>query len=150
MNTTGNRQQAIAAAAIAALLGISATGSAQAATCKDELDRFESRLHSSTLAATDPDAFQALARLAEEAAELRDEQQCLQAVAALNQAVPEHPGVRPTRTTPATPAAPANPRRPAAPVLTISGGNDADESVEETPTASVRSAGDEDENDRDD
>jgi hypothetical protein len=150
MSATGNRQQAVTAATITLILVASAAGSAQAATCKDELDAFERRLHSSTLAATNPDTFQTLARLAEEAAELRDEQQCLQTVATLNETVPEDPGLRSSRATPAAPGAQANPRRPAAPVLMSSGGDDADESGKENSTASVRAARDKDENDLDD
>jgi hypothetical protein len=149
MSATGNRQQVVTAATITLILGASSAGTAQAATCKDELDSFERRLHSSTLAATDPDTFQSLVRQAEEAAELRDEQQCLQAVATLNEAVPEDPGVPSTRATPAAPGAQANPRRPAAPVLMISGGDDADESDKENATASISAAGNKDENDLD-
>jgi hypothetical protein len=151
MGTTGNGQQSFAAAAIALILGLYAAGTAQAATCKDELDRFERRLHSSTLAATDPDTFQALVRQAEEAAGLRDEEQCLQTVAALNQAVPEDLGIQSSRATPATrnDAPQANPRRPAAPVLMIPG-DEADESGNEQETATLRSAGDEDESYLDD
>jgi hypothetical protein len=141
MRTTGNGQQAVAAAAMTVILGGYAIDTAQAATCKDELDRFERRLHSSTLAATDPGAFQTLVRQAEEAAELRDEEQCLQAVAALNEAVPED--------APATridAAKAANPRRPAPPVLMIAGDDEADEPAGEQDTARVRSSGDKDEN----
>jgi hypothetical protein len=76
-------------AAVVASLGLHFASSAQAATCKDELDRFERRLHSSSLAVNDADRFQELTRLSEAAAELRDEQRCLQRVAELNEALPE-------------------------------------------------------------
>jgi len=152
MRTTGNRQQSLVAAAITLILGAYTAGTAQAATCKDELDRFERRLHSSTLAATDPDAFEALVRQAEEAAELRDEDQCLQTVAALNEALPEDQGAESTRAAPTTrnDAAQKNARRPAAPVLMIADGEEADESAKEEETAGARSAGNEDENSLDD
>jgi hypothetical protein len=152
MRTTGNGRPALAAVAITVIIGGYATVTAQAATCKDELDRFERRLHSSTLAATDPRAFQALVRQAEEAAELRDEEQCLQAVGALNEAVPEDPNTQPMRATPATrnEAANTNPRRPAPPVLMIAGDDETadepDEPAGEQETASVSSSGEEDEN----
>jgi hypothetical protein len=153
MRTTGNGRPVLAAAAITVIVGGYATVTAQAATCKDELDRFERRLHSSTLAATDPGAFQTLVRQAEEAAELRDEEQCLEAVGALNEAVPEDPSTQPIRATPAATrneAASTNPSRPAPPVLMIAGDDEtADEPGEpagEQETASVSSSGDEDEN----
>jgi hypothetical protein len=110
----------LVAAALIAVLCMEAAG---AATCMDELDRFERRLHSSSLAATDPDAFQAFVRQAEEAAELRDEEECLQSVAELNSALPEDSGTQPvSRQTSSTGETRDNPSRPAAPVLLIAGG----------------------------
>jgi hypothetical protein len=157
MRTTGNRQQGFAAVAIILILGAYTEGSAQAATCKDELDRFERRLNSSTLARTDTDAFKELVRQAEEASELRDEDECLQTVALLDEALPEDPGAQSGRRAPATRndvaganARRANAARPAAPILMIAGGDEADESGEDQETASDRSAGDEDENSLDD
>jgi hypothetical protein len=115
-------------AAVALILVVGAAGAVEAATCKDELDRFERRLHSSALAATDPDNFQALVRQAEEAAELRDEEQCLQSVATLNAALPEDSEAA-TRGTPTTRS------RPAAPVLMMAGGNEADSARAEEKAA---------------
>lgn len=101
--------------------------SAQAATCQDELDRFERRLQGSDLATRDPDAFEELLRRSEEAATFRDEEQCLQIVAELNAALPEDPGVQPTSSLRGvSDEAPAEASRPAAPVLLIAGGDDAD------------------------
>ena len=117
------RHHGVAAAAVL-ILGVGAAGITQATTCMDELDRFERRLHDSTLASTDPDAFQALVRQAGETAELRDEEQCLQDVAELNQALPEDAGAQPaTResTDSGTRAAQDQPSRPKAPVLMIAG-----------------------------
>ena len=115
-----------AVGAVIAIL-LQGTAPAQAATCMDELDRFERRLHSSSLAATDPDRFEALLRQAEEAAELRDEEQCLQGVAELNAALPEEAGRQPASRSAAAPKEDArdNPRRPAAPSLMIANGADA-------------------------
>jgi hypothetical protein len=124
---------------VALILVVGAAGAAEAATCKDELDRFERRLHSSTLAATDPDSFQALVRQAEEAAELRDEEQCLQSVATLNAALPDDAE--------AVTRGPSTARsRPAAPVLMMAGGDQAD-----TARAGEKADGDaEDEGQRED
>lgn len=129
----------VAAAAIALILGAHASGSAQAATCMDELDRFERKLHDSSLADTDPDTFQALVRQAEEAAELRDEEQCLQSVAELNAALPEDSGAAPIRrrsttsgTTSSDDDARGNESRPAAPVLLTAGDGEPDDSPDDT------------------
>lgn len=117
------------AAALSVVLCIEAAG---AATCMDELDRFERRLHSSSLAATDPDTFQAFVRQAEEAAELRDEEECLQSAAELNSALPEDAGARPASPqTSSTGEKRANPSRPAAPVLLIAGGAGTDAATSE-------------------
>ena len=147
MKATGKRQRGFAAL-IALSLGAYTAGAAHAATCKDELDSFERRLHSSTLAATDPDAFEALVRRAEEAAELRDEEQCLQSVSELDEALPKDPGAQTGRTGPAAgnDLAQTNASRPAAPVLLAADGEEVDESDSEEETASVRSAANEDEN----
>jgi hypothetical protein len=125
-----NKGQHSLVAAAALSLGPLAAGFAQAATCMDELERFERRLHSSSLASTDPDAFQALVRQAEETAELRDEEQCLERVAELNAALPEDSGLQPVsreRTDSRSRDAQENPRRPKAPVLMIAGGDGDDE-----------------------
>ena len=141
------RHDLLVGAAIAVLL--QAAAPAEAATCMDELDRFERRLHSSSLAATDPDAFEALVRQAEETAELRDEEQCLQNVAELNAALPDDAGLQPTSRRSAAPGGEKNgrdnPRRPAAPMLKIAGSDDADETPEEEPTKTT--SGQDDEND---
>ena len=123
---------ALAAGVLAVIFALQTAGTAKAATCADELDRFERRLLSSTLAATDPDTFQSLVRRAEDAAELRDEEQCLQKVAELNAALPEDQGLQPTsRQHPRRERAdtPDSRSRPAAPVLLIASD---DEPVEET------------------
>lgn len=114
------------AGALSIMLGMPV---AQAATCMDELDRFERRLNNSNLAVTDPDTFQALARQAEEAAELRDEEQCLQSVAELNSELPEQ--AEPVSRSPAPKETRDRPR-PAAPVLLVAGGTGGD-STRETP-----------------
>lgn len=120
----------LVAGALALFLGIQAAG---AATCMDELDRFERRLHGSSLAATDPDTFQALVRQAEEAAELRDEEECLQSVAELNSALPEDAGAQPvSRRTSSTSETRDKPSRPAAPVLLIAGGAGTDAAADES------------------
>lgn len=147
MKTTGIRlprhRAGFVAAGLSLVLGLSAAGSAQAATCKDELDRFERRLHSSSLAATDPDTFRALARQAEETALLRDEQQCLETVAGLNEAVPEDAdaGITTPGTTGVNDEASSDEKsRPAAPVLLMAGSNDANESDDpQKPAASGES-----------
>lgn len=111
--------------ALAVAAGMQPAGIAEAATCMEELDRFERRLHGSGLAATDPETFEALVRQAEETAELRDEAQCLQSVAELNAALPEDPGSRPVSREVSGAAdgeSSDNPRRPAPPVLMIAGG----------------------------
>jgi len=109
-------------------VGLQAANYAQAATCKDELDQFERRLHSSSMAADDPGAFEELVRLAEEAAELRDEDQCLQRVAELNEALPEDNVVQPLSQgqddSSAGSEAQAAPSRPRAPVLLIADDGD--------------------------
>lgn len=102
----------LAAAAIALPL----EGS-MASTCKDELDRFESRLHDSSLPADDPQLFQELVREAERAAGLRDEERCLQRVAELNEALPERAVPPPTSRAAPEQQAPDEPARPRAPVL---------------------------------
>ena len=149
MRVTGNRIQSVALTAMILILGLYATGNAHAATCKDELDRFERRLHSSALEAKDPDTFHALARQAEEAAELRDEQQCLETVAALNDVVRENTGVQTSAGEDSRPSGPANdkstdngssPSRPAAPVLMMAGDDDADDSDEEQKPATSGAA----------
>jgi hypothetical protein len=96
-----------------------------ASTCKDELDRFESRLYGSQIPSTDPQLFQELVREAERAAQLRDEERCLRRVAELNDALPE-PGVQPQSSSrpppqkdPADEAA-----RPKAPILLVTGEDD--------------------------
>lgn len=61
---------------------------ANAATCREELQQFERKLGRSSLAVDDPEKFANLAREAEAAAELRDEDLCLQQVAELNAAMP--------------------------------------------------------------
>jgi hypothetical protein len=143
MRMTGNRIESFAAIAVTLILGLYASAGAYAATCKDELDRFESRLHDSSLAAEDPDTYHALARQAEEAAELRDERQCLETVAALNDVVPEDANVQ-TSGDEESASGPADdkstdtrPRssRPAAPVLMMAGDDDAGESGEERKPA---------------
>jgi hypothetical protein len=116
------------AAAAALIIGAGAAGITHAAACMDELDRFERKLHDSTLALKDPDAFQALLRRAEETAELRDERQCLQGVAELNEALPEDAGAQPVSresTESANRDAQASPSRPKAPVLMIAGSDGA-------------------------
>lgn len=138
MRIAGNRIQSLAATAMTLILGLYASGSAHAATCKDELDRFERRLHSSSLEAKDPDTFRALARQAEEAAELRDEQQCLETVAALNDVVPEDADADSGASRPASDKStdkPPSRSRPAAPMLMMAGDDDADESDEEQKPA---------------
>jgi len=138
MRITGNRIQRCVATAMTLILGLYASGGAYAATCKDELDRFERRLHSSSLEAEDPDTYYALAHQAEEAAELRDEQQCLETVAAMNDVVPED-GDAGVQTSAGEDSAPgpahdkstdkrSSSSRPAAPVLMMAGDDDADES----------------------
>lgn len=134
MRIAGNRIQSLAAIAMTLILGLYASGSAHAATCKDELDRFERRLHSSSLEAKDPETFRALARQAEEAAELRDEQQCLETVAALNDVVPEDADADSGASRPASDKPPGR-SRPAAPMLMMAGDEDADESDEEQKPA---------------
>lgn len=139
MRIAGNRMQSFAASAMTLILGLYASGSAHAATCKDELDRFERRLHSSSLEAKDPDTFRALARQAEEAAELRDEQQCLETVAALNDVVPEDADADSGASGPAasdqSTDKPPGRSRPAAPMLMMAGDDDAGESDEEQKPA---------------
>ena len=120
MQNPGRLASCVVTAALTVVLSIEAAG---AATCMDELDRFERRLHSSSLAATDPDTFQALVRQAEEAAELRDEEECLQSVAELTSALPEDGGAQPVHRPPSSSGETRdNPRRPAAPVLLIADG----------------------------
>jgi hypothetical protein len=139
MKTTGNRQRRFATTATALVLWVFAAGSAQSATCKDELDRFEFRLNSSSLAETDPDTFEALGQQAEDAAELRDEEQCLQTVAALHEVIPADPGAQTNNA--AAPAASAS--RPSAPVLIMAGGGDEPNEPEQVPEG-AGSASDED------
>lgn len=139
-----NKGQYSLIAAAALSLGPLAAGFAQAATCIDELERFERRLHSSSLASTDPDAFQALVQQAQETAELRDEEQCRESVAELNAALPEDTGLQPVtreRTDSGSRDAQENPRRPKAPVLMIAGGDGDDEPA--------KTDGEADENQRD-
>lgn len=108
------------------ILGIQAAG---AATCMDELDRFERRLQDSSLAEKDPDTFQALVREAEQAAGLRDEEQCLQKVAELNSELPEDARPQPVSRTPSAREISKrdNPSRPAAPVLMLTVGDQPDD-----------------------
>jgi hypothetical protein len=137
MKTTGNRQRRCPTIAAALILGVFAAASAQSATCRDELDRFEFRLNSSSLAETDPDTFEALVQQAEEAAELRDEEQCLRTVAALYDVLPADPRAQTNDAAPAT-----NASRPSAPVLIMAGGDEADEA--EPVQEGASSASDED------
>lgn len=105
--------------AVAALI---ATDAAFAATCREELNDFERLLSESSLAIEQPDTFAELAREAQQASELRDEQRCLQKVAELKAALATaNPGPEPvsealpeasTEATEATEVAP-----PAAPIL---------------------------------
>lgn len=104
---------ALAAAAVALPL----EGS-MASTCKDELDRFESRLYDSAVAESDPQLFQELVREAERAAELRDEARCLQRVAELNEALPER-AVPPTSRAVPEQETSDEPARPKAPLLLV-------------------------------
>jgi hypothetical protein len=120
------------AGALTVVFGFQAAG---AATCMDELDRFERRLQNSSLAAADPDAFQALVRQAEEAAELRDEEQCLLSVAELNAELPEDADPQPvSRQTSSTGETRDNASRPAPPVLLIAGGAGTDTASAEGKT----------------
>lgn len=101
-----------------------------ASTCKDELDRFESRLYDSEIPATDPELFEELVREAERAALLRDEQRCLKRVAELKEALPESAVPTPTsRTSPA--GEPDEPARPAAPVLLVTDSENSGSASEE-------------------
>jgi hypothetical protein len=138
---------ALTSAAAALVLGVAtgiATGTAEAATCMDELDRFERRLHGSGIAATDPDRFQALVRQAEEAAELRDEEQCLQSVAELNAGLPEDSGVQPGGSQTSTaPDKSDSASRPAPPVLLIAGGDETDDTATADETDEAAFAEDE-------
>jgi hypothetical protein len=141
-NRIRNRIQGLAVAAMTLILGLGASGSTFAATCKDELDRFEYRLRHSSMEAKDPATFRALARQAEEAAELRDERQCLETVAALNDVVPEDAEVATGASEDSRASGPAKstgtrsrPSRPAAPVLMIAGDDDAGEADEERKPA---------------
>lgn len=124
MNICKRPAPGLVVGALSLVLGSQA---AVAATCMDELDRFERRLHNSSLATTDPDTFETLVRQAEEAAELRDEEQCLQSVAELNSELPEDAAAQPVsnRTSSSTETR-DNPSRPAAPVLLIAGGSGTD------------------------
>lgn len=83
---------------------------AGAATCREQLQRFERRLAESGLAASAPERYAELARAAEEAAELRDEARCLKRVAELEAALSTEWQGAPEQDAP--PPAP-----PAAPVL---------------------------------
>ncbi len=104
----------LAAAAIALPL----EGS-MASTCKDELDRFESRLYDSPIPESDPQLFEELVREAERAAELRDEERCLQRVAELNQALPERAVPPPTSQAAPEQETDDEPARPKAPILLV-------------------------------
>jgi anion-transporting ArsA/GET3 family ATPase len=118
-----NRSHHGVAAAAFLVLCLQAGSVTEAATCMEELDRFERRLLDSTLASEDPDAFQSLVRQVEEAAELRDEEQCLQAVAELDAELPQDADVQPLsrESKQVDEDARKNPRRPKAPVLMIAG-----------------------------
>ena len=72
-----------------ALLPLLPASPAGAASCREELDAFEGQLNDSSLAARAPDRYAELARAAEEAGELRDEQLCMERVAELNAALAE-------------------------------------------------------------
>lgn len=75
------------------------TAGANAATCREELQQFERRLNESSLAVLDPEAFANLAREAEDAAEMRDEELCLQRAAELNAEIPAEDPAPPVRET---------------------------------------------------
>lgn len=130
----------------AAVVGLQAeVGSAS--TCKDELDRFQSRLYGSDIAADRPQLFQELVRKAERAAELRDEQQCLRRVAELNQALPENDSRQPTAGETSiddTDAQPAE-SRPDAPVLLIADGDQSGQDDEDEQTEISAARGDNEE-----
>ena len=140
MNNRKRAGTGLIVGALSLVLGIQVAG---AATCMDELDRFERRLNNSSLATTDPETFQALVRQAEEAAELRDEEQCLQSVAELNSELPESADSqsvsRETSSSSSTEAR-DTPSRPAAPVLLIAGGSGTDT----TPSDGENEDGEED------
>lgn len=108
----------------AALIALPLEGS-MASTCKDELDRFESRLYDSQIPSTDPQLFRELVRAAERAAELRDEERCLQRVAELNEALPER-GAPPQSGSRPAPRQDSSdePARPRAPMLLVTGDDD--------------------------
>lgn len=96
-----------------------AADAAFAATCREELREFERKLSESSLAIERPESFTTLSRAAADAAELRDEDLCLQQVAELNAALAAaDPGPQPVSdadteaSTETTDMAP-----PAAPVL---------------------------------
>lgn len=100
---------------VAAFLLADAAG---AASCREQLEDFERKLNDSSLAATEPEVYASLAREAANAAELRDEQLCMQRVAELNDALAA--GATPQPVTSATPEAPSEtppPAPPAAPLL---------------------------------
>lgn len=103
------------AAAAAIPLALALADVAGAVSCREQLADFERRLHDSSLAADDPDTYAELARQAEEASELRDEELCLQRVAELDDALPadEPASPQPTDVTSSAPA----PAPPAAPLL---------------------------------
>lgn len=104
--------------------------SSLASTCKDELDRFQSRLYDSQIPSTDPDLFEELVREAERAALLRDEQRCLERVAELKEALPE--SAMPTSTSRTSAAGESDePARPAAPVLLVTDSGDGPSASEE-------------------
>lgn len=106
-----------AAATLAALfLPLLFPPAAGAASCREELDRFERELNESSLAAADPDRYAELARSAEEASELRDDELCMQRVAELRSAL-EAAVAPPATTTADAPAAPKAAAPPAPPLL---------------------------------
>jgi hypothetical protein len=90
---------------------------AGAASCREQLEDFERRLHESALAAEDPDQYAALSRQAEEISELRDEELCVERLAELGEEIPEPAAPTTTGMNVPGPGEAAGPAPPAAPFL---------------------------------
>lgn len=83
MTTAPRGTPLLLACAAAVLVPLSVPGDADAASCREELDRLERELNASGLAAAAPDTHAELLRALEEAAELRDEAACMERAAEL-------------------------------------------------------------------
>lgn len=85
------RTAILIAGAALSLAAASVPETANAASCREQLQDFERRLYESSLAADDPERYAELSRQVEELSELRDEALCARRLAELADQLPADP-----------------------------------------------------------